>query len=125
MARQTLPPPRQPAKLFVERCAQLLRRGVRHLPMRALESLQAAPPSWPLADVVLADDFPAQSDPRETYWPCEIRSEGGSLRARPLAWKSSGDLCGLAGVKALLQLLPASGPLSHGALAKCLLLDLM
>ncbi len=97
-----------------------------HLAVRlALECLEAAPHSWPLADVSLADDFPAQSDARETYWPCEVRSDGGSLRARPLAWKSSGDLCGLAGVNALLQLLPASGPLLRGVSAKCLLLDPM
>ena len=96
-----------------------------HLAVRlALECLEAAPPSWPLAEVFLADDFPAQSDPRETYWPCEVRSDGACLRARPLAWKSSGDLCGLAGVNALLQILPATGPLSRGASAKCLLLDL-
>jgi len=46
-------------------------------------------------------------------------SEGGSLHARPLGWKSSGDLCGLAGVNALLQILPQSS-----AAPKCLLLDL-
>ena len=92
-----------------------------HLAVRlALECLQAAPPSWPLAEVTLLEDFPAQSDPRETYWPCEVRGH----RARPLAWKSSGDLCGLAGVNALLQILPASCPLVRGASAKCLLLDL-
>ena len=96
-----------------------------HLAVRlALECLEAAPPSWPLADAALLEDLPAQSDPRETYWPCEVRSDGGSLRARPLGWKSSGDLCGLARVNALLQLLPASGPLTRGASAKCLLLDL-
>ena len=96
-----------------------------HVAVRlALECLEAAPPSWPLADAVLVEDLPAQSDPRETYWPCEVRSDGGTLRARPLAWKSSGDLCGLAGANALLQIPPASGPLSRGASAKCLLLDL-
>ena len=96
-----------------------------HLAIRlALECLEAAPHSWPLAEALLAEDFPAQSDPRETYWPCEVRSDAGRLHARPLAWKSSGDLCGLAGVNALLQLLPASGPIPRGAPAKCLLLDL-
>ena len=91
-----------------------------HLAVRlALECLQAAPPSWPLAEVTLREDFPSPSDPRETYWPCEVRSEGGSLHARPLGWKSSGDLCGLAGVNALLQILPQSS-----AAPKCLLLDL-
>ena len=90
----------------------------------AIECLQAAPPSWPLADATLLEDLPARSDPRETYWPCEVRSEGGSLCARPLGWKSSGDLCGLARVNALLQTLPASAPLSRDDSAKCLLLDL-
>ena len=96
-----------------------------HLAVRlALECLEAAPSSWPLAAAMLLEDLPAQSDLRETYWPCEVRSEGGTLRARLLGWKSSGDLCGLAGVNALLQLLPASAPLSRGDSAKCLLLDL-
>ena len=96
-----------------------------HLAVRlAIECLEAAPPSWPLADAAFDEDLPAQSDPRETYWPCKVRSAGGILCARPLAWKSSGDLCGLAGVNALLQLLPASGPWSRGDSAKCLLLDL-
>ena len=96
-----------------------------HLAVRlALECLEAVPPSWPLADATLLEDLPAKSDSRETWWPCEVLSEDGSLCARPLGWKSSGDLCGLARVNALLQLLPASGPLSRGASAKCLLLDL-
>ena len=93
-----------------------------HLAVRlALECLEAAQHSWPLADALLDSDFPAQSDPRETWWPCAVRSEGGTLRARPLAWKSSGDLCGLAGANALLQILPATGPLPRGTAAKCLL----
>lgn len=96
-----------------------------HLAVRlALECLEAAPHSWPLAYALLAENFPAQSDPRETYWPCEVRSDGGTLRARPLGWKNSGDLCGLAGVNALLQILPASAPLARGEAAKCLMLDL-
>ena len=96
-----------------------------HLAVRlALECLQAAPPSWPLAEVLMQEDLPAQSDPRETYWPCAVRSENGSLHAHPLGWKNSGDLCSLAGVNALLQILPASGPLARGTAAKCLLLDL-
>ena len=96
-----------------------------HLAIRlALGCLQAAPPSWPLADALMQEDLPAPSDPRETYWPCAIRSENGSLHARPLGWKNSGDLCALAGASALLQILPATGPLSRGTLAKCLLLDL-
>ena len=95
-----------------------------HLAVRlALECLQAAPPSWPLAEALLTEDFPAQSDPRETYWPSQVHSREGRLHVRPLAWKSSGDLCGLAGVNALLQTLPATGPRSCGALVKCLLND--
>ena len=96
-----------------------------HLAVRlALECLQAAPPSWPLADVLMLEDLPAQADPRETYWPCAVRCENGGLFARPLGWKNSGDLCGLAGANALLQIRPGSGPLSRGTSAKCLLLDL-
>ncbi len=97
-----------------------------HLAVRlALECLEAAPPSWPLAGAILDEDLPAQSDPRETYWPCKVRSENGTLHASPLAWKNSGDLCGLAGANALLQLLPASGPLSPGTVARCLMLHVV
>ena len=94
-----------------------------HLAVRlALECLESAPPSWPLADAILDGELPAQSDPRETYWPCKVRGEDGSLHARPLASKSSGDLCGLAHVNALIRQ-PASEALSSGSKATCLLLS--
>ena len=43
------------------------------------------------------------SDPRETWWPATIRAEGGSLLAKPLAWKDSSDITGLAPANALLR----------------------
>jgi molybdopterin molybdotransferase len=96
-----------------------------HLAVRlALECLEGAPPSWPLAEIEMEQELPAQADPRETYWPATVRSADGRLLATPRGWKSSGDLCGLATANALFQLLPGSGPLARGARAKCLLLDL-
>ncbi len=96
-----------------------------HLAVRlAIECLEAAPASWPLVEAVPAEAFSAPSDPREIYWPCSVSAQHGLLQARPLGWKSSGDLCGLAGANGLLQVLPGSTPLARGASAKCLLLDL-
>ena len=92
--------------------------AIRH----ALECLENAPPSWPLARVALAADLPAKPDARETFWPAHVAVTDGVLRAHPLAWQSSGDLRGLVGANALLPIAPGTGPLRAGELAECLLL---
>ncbi len=90
-----------------------------HLAVRlAIECLENATPSWSLVSVTMATELPAQADARETFWPCALRAENGGLVAEPLAWKSSGDLCGLASARGLLHLPPGSG------VDGCLLLDL-
>lgn len=94
-----------------------------HLAVRlALGCLEAAPASWSLATATLDEPLDLQSDPRETYWPCKIRCQNGALQARPLAWKSSGDLCGIAGANALLQLHSASVSPAGGMSGRCLVL---
>ena len=88
----------------------------------ALECLESAPPSWPLAQVVLAEELAAKPDARETFWPAHVALTDGALRAQPLAWQSSGDLRGLVGANALLPIAPGSGPVRANELAECLLL---
>ena len=91
----------------------------------ALERLESAPPSWPLAQVELAADLPAQPDARETFWPAHVEIRNGVLRAQPLAWQSSGDLRGLVGANALLPIAPGTGPAKAGARFDALLLSSM
>ncbi len=88
----------------------------------ALECLESAPPSWPLAHIALAADLPAKPDARETFWPAHVALTDGVLRAHPLAWQSSGDLRGLVGANALLPVAPGTGPMRAGEPAECLLL---
>lgn len=89
----------------------------------AFERFTAAPVSWPLVNARLAGEFEFRPDPRETFWPGRVTIENGDLVARAHRWQSSGDLHGLAGANALLQILPDGGALAAGAVVKCLLLD--
>lgn len=91
----------------------------------ALECLESARPSWPLAHIELAEDFPAKPDPRETFWPGHMAIRDGRLRVRPLAWQSSGDLRGLLAANALLPVAPGTGPVPAGTLVPVLLLSPM
>ena len=94
-----------------------------HVAIRlALECLESAPPSWPLAHVELAEDFPARPDARETFWPAHVFTRDARLRVRPLAWQSSGDLRGLIAANALLPVAPGSGPVLAGIPVPVLLL---
>jgi molybdopterin molybdotransferase len=45
-----------------------------------------------------------EPDPRETWWPARVRAEEGLLIARPLPWRDSSDLTGLAPANALLRI---------------------
>lgn len=89
---------------------------------RALECLEHAPASWPLARVALAADLAAKPEVRETFWPAHVALSDGALRAHPLAWQSSGDLRGLIGANALLPIAPGTGAARAGEFAECLLL---
>lgn len=70
----------------------------------AFEKLAGAEGSWPLAKVRLAEAFDHRAAARETFWPARLEIKNGELVARALRWQSSGDVTGLAGVNALLQL---------------------
>jgi molybdopterin molybdotransferase len=89
---------------------------------RAIECLEAAPESWLLAKVPLASALPEKPNARETWWPARVALEVGNFTATPLAWQSSGDLCGLASANALIGIPSHSNPFGAGASVDCLLL---
>ena len=84
--------PGNPLSHFV--CFQLFVR-------RALDRLAGLPPSRTVA--VHLEDRPAP-DARETWWPAVVGADAGRLRARPLPWRDSSDLTGLAPANALLRI---------------------
>lgn len=95
-----------------------------HVAIRlALERLEAAEPAWMLAELPLAAEVADRLNPRDTWWPARLTPRNGQLAVRPLPWRSSGDLCGLASANALVRVPPNSGPMAEGAMANCLLLD--
>ena len=87
----------------------------------ALAQFAGIAAGWPLVEIEMAEDFAAPADLRETYWPAHVFIGEGRLRVRPLVWQSSGDLCGLAGANALLQLIPGAPAIARGTQARCLL----
>ena len=96
-----------------------------HVVIRAaLERLEGAELAWPLAELPLDGELPLAADPRETYWPARMAIVNGRTVVRPLGWRSSGDVCGMASANALLQLLPGSAAIAADGMVKCLLLDL-
>ena len=88
---------------------------------RALETLEAAPASWPLATACLGDAIDDPPNPRETWWPARVSLAAGRLHAAPLVWQSSGDLCGMSGVNALVRIAPGAGSSAAGTAVECLL----
>ena len=70
----------------------------------AFESFSGVDVSWPVAKVRLAVAFEFRPAARETFWPARVEIQQGELVARALHWQSSGDVTGLTGVNALLQL---------------------
>jgi molybdopterin molybdotransferase len=88
----------------------------------ALERLEGAAPSWALTKIELAERLPAKPNERLTLWPAHVAVIDGVLRARPLAWQSSGDLRGLLGANALLTIAPGASGADKGELFDCLLL---
>jgi len=73
--------------LFVRRALDVMARRV---PQRMLR--------------VQIDGERPEPDPRETWWPARVRAEEGLLIARPLPWRDSSDLTGLAPANALLRI---------------------
>jgi molybdopterin molybdotransferase len=86
-----------------------------HVAVRlALEKFSGANVSWPLAKIRLAEKFDAKSGGRETFWPARVEIQNSELVVRALRWQSSGDVTGLAGANALLQLDAGARPPKAG-----------
>jgi len=93
-----------------------------HLAIRAaLDRLEGGPDVWRSVEVGLAGPVEIRGEPREVFWPARLEL-GGALRARPLKWQSSGDLTGLAGADAILQIPPSAGPYGVDDRVRCILL---
>jgi molybdopterin molybdotransferase len=94
-----------------------------HLAVRlALECLTGAEAAWPLTSAVLTEPLQPSSDPRETWSPARLEL-AGEPRITALRWQSSGDLCGLAGCNALLQIPSGSPARNSGEKVNCLWLE--
>jgi molybdopterin molybdotransferase len=52
---------------------------------------------------LLASDFTADANSRETYWPARWALDAGAVLLTPLSWSSSGDLTALAMANALVR----------------------
>jgi molybdopterin molybdotransferase len=89
----------------------------------ALERLEGIKTSFALAELPLACAMPANSSPRETFWPARVGVENGRLEVRPLGWHSSGDLCALVSVNALVQRRAGAPELAAAQVVHCVLLD--
>jgi molybdopterin molybdotransferase len=86
-----------------------------HVAIRsAFELLEGITPAFDVVRLVLESPLPNEANPRETWWPARVIVRDGNLHAQPLAWQSSGDLCGLAGANGLLRILPSQGPRATG-----------
>lgn len=70
----------------------------------AFERFSGAAISWPLVKIRLAETFEHRPAGRETFCPARVEVQEGGLVVRALRWQSSGDVTGLTGVNALLQL---------------------
>jgi len=93
-----------------------------HVAIRAaLQCLEGVEPSWPLVQAALSAPLPTRSNPRETYWPAQLRIREGAWSVHPLTWQSSGDLRGLVGANALIQIRGGASPGSD--LMPCLVLS--
>jgi molybdopterin molybdotransferase len=81
---------------------------------RALECFEGFVGDWPLVTAELGSEVP--EDRRETWWPARLTPDS----AEPLAWQSSGDLVGIAGVNALIRIASGTGSLATGTKVACL-----
>ena len=96
-----------------------------HVAVRlAMEAFTQAPPHWPVVRVRLAEAFAFRAYATETFWPARVTIENGGLAVRARRWQSSGDVTGLAGVNALLQLAANAAAPQAGDELNALLLNL-
>lgn len=92
----------------------------------AMEQFAGAEIRWPVAKMRLAEAFEHRPGERETFHPARVEISGdgsGELVARALRWQSSGDVTGLAGVNALLQLEAGAGAPPVGGKVSVLMLE--
>jgi len=76
-----------------------------HVAVRlALEQFAGAKAAWSPVKIRLAENFNHRPDAREIFWPARVEIQNGELVVRALRWQSSGDMTGLTGANALLQL---------------------
>ena len=89
-----------------------------HVAIRlAIELLSAATPHWDFLDLEIINPHLLKPNPRETFWPARVSSQGGKLISQPLHWSTSGDTFSLTECNALIRVDPSGKHLT-------LLLDL-
>ncbi len=69
----------------------------------AVELLAGIRPAWDFLDVEISEPTLLRSNPRETFWPADVRVEDGRLTATPKRWSTSGDTFSLASTNALIR----------------------
>jgi molybdopterin molybdotransferase len=96
-----------------------------HVAVRlACDQFLAANPAWPLVNLRLAEAFEVRPGGRETFWPARVEVQHGGLVVRALRWQSSGDVTGLAGGNALVQLAAGTAAPRAGDDVSVLMLEL-
>ena len=96
-----------------------------HVAVRlALDAFAGAKTFWPLVKMRLAEPFEHRSDGRETFWPARVAVNNGELVVQALRWQSSGDVTGLNGANALLQLPGGVAAPKTGELIPVLMLEI-
>lgn len=80
----------------------------------ALEIFRAQPGTSSFSHGVLAQEFQAEANSRETLWPARLALANGGVELTPLPWRSSGDLTSLATANALVRIPPGCGTLARG-----------
>lgn len=106
--------PGNPLSHFV--CFQLLIRA-------ALAAAEGFPSPARLWTLPLLGAQPLPGNARETWWPARLATQGSEVGVVPCRWQSSGDLTGMAGVNALVQIPAGSRGFVPGAPVPCLLLE--
>ncbi len=69
----------------------------------ALGMLATGAIEFALVSAPLGGDVPLKGNARETWWPARLAWEDGGVKFFPLKWQSSGDLTGITGFDALIQ----------------------
>jgi molybdopterin molybdotransferase len=75
---------------------------------RAIEARMEAHPTEEIVAGILDRPLPGMRNPRDTFWPCRWRGEGGRLCVRPLDWTSSNHLASLREANGYLRIEPVS-----------------